>query len=158
MSGRDVKESEEGRRVAVGPQCHDCVLFGKAAGSSYTSRSRRSHARIFTPPSMERWLLSWPFAIYSPERSPCSHFGYGSRTLEPRARIPRLGGKEMAEWLYDIQRLNFVTDAELSEILRERGLEGWELVQIIPPSGSEEQTGYRLIFKSQNAPIGGSPS
>jgi hypothetical protein len=64
----------------------------------------------------------------------------------------------MAEWLYDIQRLNFVTDAELSEILRERGLEGWELVQIIPPSGSEEQTGYRLIFKSQNAPIGGSPS
>jgi hypothetical protein len=64
----------------------------------------------------------------------------------------------MAEWLYDIQRLNFVTDAELSEILRERGLEGWELVQIIPPSGSGEQTGYRLIFKSQNAPIGGSPS
>jgi hypothetical protein len=60
----------------------------------------------------------------------------------------------MAEWLYDIQRLNSLTDAELSETLRERGMEGWELVQIIPPSGSGEQIGYRLIFKSQNAPIG----
>jgi hypothetical protein len=64
----------------------------------------------------------------------------------------------MAEWLYDIQRLNSVTDAELSEILRERGVGGWELVQVIYPSESREQIGYRLIFKSQKAPIGGSDS
>jgi len=85
-------------------------------------------------------------------------FRYGSRTLEPQGESSALEAIEMAEWLYDIQRLNSVTDAELREILRERGLEGWELVQIIPPSGSGEQIGYRLIFKSQNAPIGGSPS
>jgi len=62
----------------------------------------------------------------------------------------------MAEWLYDIQQVNTVTDAELGELLRERGVEGWELVQIIPASALTDQNGYRLIFKSQKPQIAAS--
>jgi len=52
--------------------------------------------------------------------------------------------------------VNTVTDAELGELLRERGVEGWELVQIIPASASTDQNGYRLIFKSQKPQIAAS--
>ena len=62
----------------------------------------------------------------------------------------------MAEWLYDIEQVNTVTDAELGEILREREEECWELVQIIPASASTDQNGYRLIFKSQKPQIAAS--
>ena len=64
----------------------------------------------------------------------------------------------MAEWLYDIEQVNTVTDAELGEIFREREEECWELVQIIPPSASTDQNGYRLIFKSQKPQIAASSS
>ena len=62
----------------------------------------------------------------------------------------------MAEWLYDIRQVNTVTDAELVELLRERGVEGWELVQLIPASASTDQHGYRLIFKSQKPQVAAS--
>ena len=61
------------------------------------------------------------------------------------------GGLTVAEWLYQIHRVEIPTDADLDaqieKILLERGAKGWELVQVM-----HRQTGdpvYRLIFKTQ---------
>ena len=59
----------------------------------------------------------------------------------------------MAEWLYDIQHLNSVTGTQLEDLLREQGENGWELVQVLPPTGSPDEIGYRLIFKAQKSQV-----
>jgi hypothetical protein len=62
----------------------------------------------------------------------------------------------VAEWLYDIERVGLVTDASLDAVLRERGANGWELVQIMPILEGPEPASYRLIFKTQKPTIAGS--
>ena len=59
----------------------------------------------------------------------------------------------MAEWLYDIRRINSVDDVQFEDLLRQQGANGWELVQVMPPANSPAGTGYRLIFKSQKPQV-----
>lgn len=58
----------------------------------------------------------------------------------------------MAEWLYEIHRLEtrpgFDLDSQLQTILQHYGSKGWELVQILPEQEATRDA-YRLIFKSQ---------
>jgi len=61
----------------------------------------------------------------------------------------------MAEWLYEIQQVSSVTDQQLEEVLREQGVKGWELVQILPRSESPNAPAYRLIFKTQKPQVAG---
>jgi hypothetical protein len=59
----------------------------------------------------------------------------------------------MAEWLYEIHRLNSVNDTQLGDLLREQGANGWELVQVLSPTELPDEPGYRLIFKSQKSQV-----
>jgi hypothetical protein len=56
----------------------------------------------------------------------------------------------MAEWQYQIQRVELGSgndfDQELEEKLGQYGAKGWELVEVLPEHGST--TVYRLIFKA----------
>jgi hypothetical protein len=55
----------------------------------------------------------------------------------------------MAEWLYEIKRMSSVTNSELERLLQEQGENGWELVQVLRPSESHNETEYSVIFKRE---------
>lgn len=56
----------------------------------------------------------------------------------------------MAEWQYQIQRVELGSDndfdQDLEQALEQYGAKGWELVEVLPQHDSP--TVYRLIFKA----------
>lgn len=56
----------------------------------------------------------------------------------------------MAEWQYQIQRVEFVPgddfDQQLAQALEQYGGKGWELVEVLPQQDRPDV--YRLIFKA----------
>jgi len=60
----------------------------------------------------------------------------------------------MAEWQYGIDKLRSIADQQLTDVLRERGADGWELVEVLPPD-SASGLEYRLIFKSEKSTVAG---
>ena len=57
----------------------------------------------------------------------------------------------MAEWQYQIHRIELLSDTDLDnqieQVLHEYGTKGWELVQVLHPLKVPEDPIYRLIFK-----------
>jgi hypothetical protein len=57
----------------------------------------------------------------------------------------------VAEWQYQIHRMDVPSDADLDgqmeKILLEYGTKGWELVQVLHPQPQDPI--YRLIFKTE---------
>ena len=61
----------------------------------------------------------------------------------------------MAEWLYEIQRMHSTTDSQFEHFLQEQGENGWELVQVLPATGTSDRTEYQVIFKREKPLISG---
>lgn len=59
----------------------------------------------------------------------------------------------MAEWQYQIHRIELRADADLDNqietVLRDYGTKGWELVQVLHRHSVPEDPIYRLIFKTE---------
>jgi hypothetical protein len=59
----------------------------------------------------------------------------------------------MAEWQYQIHRIELLRDAdldhEIEKVLQEYGTRGWELVQVLHRNKVPEDPIYRLIFKTE---------
>ncbi len=58
----------------------------------------------------------------------------------------------MSVWLYQIHPIELSSgvdlDNQIQKVLREYGARGWELVQVLGGSTTEDRT-YRLIFKTE---------
>ena len=67
------------------------------------------------------------------------------------------GGNIVAEWQYQIHRIELLQDQDLDDqiekVLDEYGSQGWELVQVLHRHKVPEDPIYRLIFKIEK-PIG----
>ncbi len=55
----------------------------------------------------------------------------------------------MAEWLYEIKQISSLADSRLQTLLEEQGEEGWELVQVLSPTESQNGVEYGVIFKRE---------
>ena len=59
----------------------------------------------------------------------------------------------MAEWLYQVRRVEFPSqdnlDQDLEDVLKPFGQSGWELVQAIPGQASQGNAIYHLVFKTE---------
>ena len=59
----------------------------------------------------------------------------------------------MAEWQYQIHRIELQPDADLDNqivnVLQDYGTKGWELVQVLHRHRVPEDPIYRLIFKTE---------
>lgn len=63
----------------------------------------------------------------------------------------------MSVWLYQIHPIELPSgvdlDSQIQKVLREYGARGWELVQVLGGSATEDRT-YRLIFKTEKPLVG----
>ncbi len=63
----------------------------------------------------------------------------------------------MSVWLYEIHRGELLPgiyfDDQIQKVLRDYGARGWELVQVLGGSTTEDRT-YRLIFKTEKPLVG----
>ena len=59
----------------------------------------------------------------------------------------------MAEWQYQIHRIELRPgadlDSEIETVLRDYGMKGWELVQVLQRHDVAQDPIYRLIFKTE---------
>ena len=77
----------------------------------------------------------------------------GVLTRDDRQELCRQpGGAKMAQWQYATLCTELKTsanfDAELQKILKNYGMNGWELVQVLQPGNDSL---YHLIFKTQRS-------
>lgn len=82
----------------------------------------------------------------------------GESARESHKRAVRATTKQtrrfrMAEWQYQIHRMELLHDADLDdqigEVLKDYGMKGWELVQVLHRQQVPEDPVYRLIFKTE---------
>jgi len=64
----------------------------------------------------------------------------------------------MSIWLYEIRKVGIPPGVDLDDriekVLREYGEHGWELVQVLGGTGTEEEHTFRLIFKTEKPLVG----